>query len=94
MYSITNIPTAASRYQIKALVHGETIEIRQVQQPGTMGLGMTSMYVGDHMLVQPEALRQMIGNAVAFAVEAGCEAGYAQAQYDIRRALNARVDDR
>lgn len=94
MYSMTNVPIAASRHQIKAHVNGENIDIRHVEQPGTMGWGMSSLYLGDHMLTRPEELRQMVGDAIAFAITAGRDAGYRQAQADIRQSMGAKADDR
>lgn len=90
MYQIANIPSEKSRCQIKARVDGESIDIRCVDEPGTVGLGMTSLYVGDHMLGKPEALRQMIGDTICFAIRAGRDAGYAQAKAEIRRTLGLK----
>jgi hypothetical protein len=89
MYSVTNIPTEKSRHQIKALVEGDAILIRAVEQPGTYGIGMTTMHVGDHMLAKPEALRKMIGEAITVAIRFGRDAGYAHAQADMRRVIGA-----
>jgi hypothetical protein len=88
MHQLTNVPTEASLCRIEASVNGETIEIRCVEKRGDRpGIGMSSLYVGDHMLSKPEALRQMIGDAICLAIRAGRDAGYHQAKAEIRAAL-------
>lgn len=48
---------------------------------------MTSIYVGDHMLTKPQALREMYGRDIAMAIRLARNAGYAQALADVRKVL-------
>lgn len=87
MYQLTNVPTAVSRNQIKARVDGSDISIRCVEEAGTMGVSMTSIHIGDHMLTKPEALREMVGKEICDAIRLARDAGYRQGIAAIRRVL-------
>ena len=89
-YSFTNIPAKADKdVEIVGSVNGQNVSVHIVDKQGGHW-GISSSYVGDHMLERPEALRQMIADSVANAIRAGREAGYAQAQRDIRLALGIK----
>lgn len=88
MHSLTNVPTKASGLWIRGIVDGEQVSVVCMGgRTPTSWSGMSSSYVGDHMLAKPEALRQMYANDLATAVRMGRDAGYAQAQEDMRRAM-------
>jgi hypothetical protein len=93
MYNLTNIPHHKDRREVDSRVDGETVRLiafdRQAPE-GFQELGMDTLFVGDHMLDKPEALREMIGRALVHVVIRARDVGYRQAQADIRDALGVK----
>jgi hypothetical protein len=89
LYQLTNVPTAASGLEVKVIVNGENIDIVCAKPHAAPNdyLRMTSTFVGDHMLAQPAALREMYGRDLAMVISKARDAGYAQAKAEIRAAL-------
>lgn len=93
MYNLTNIPHHKDRREVECRVDGETVRLIAHDKQAVDGfreLGMDTLFVGDHMLAKPEALRQMIGSALVHAVIRARDVGYRQAQADIRDALGVK----
>jgi hypothetical protein len=90
MYSLTNIPHHKARAEVDSRVEGESVRLvaydRQAPE-GFQDLTMDTMFIGDHMLSKPQALREMVGRALVHAVIRARDVGYRQAQADIRDAL-------
>lgn len=93
MYRIVNIPHANNkRAELIASVDQGHAKVTVVDSQGTPpynSCGVCDLYIGDHMF-EPEKrddLRMMVGRALVLAIEKGRDAGYAQAQADIRGAL-------
>lgn len=89
MYRLVNVPTETSELEINGIVDGETIRI-VCQAKGSAPsdyIIMTDTYVGDHMFAKPADLRRMYANDLASAIRMARDAGYAQAQAEIRAAL-------
>ena len=92
MHSLANVPTKTSGLHICTQVDGPAIHIlRSLEPTAKWGDGksilMTSLHVGDHMMQKPNDLREMYGRDIAMAIRLGRDAGYAQAQADIKAAL-------
>lgn len=93
MWSLVNVPPAcAKEIKIRAIVEDETIKIVRAKKSATENdwLGMGDFFVGDHMLARPDDLRQMIGRELVSAIIMARDAGYAQAQAEIRDALGIK----
>lgn len=94
LHSLTNVPSAASGLEIKPFVEGETIYIVCAPKNGKWrdgnSVSMTTTFVGDHMLEKPQALREMYAHDLALVISMARDAGYAQAQAEIRAALGIR----
>ena len=93
MYSIVNIPHASNkRAELTASVDGGHARVRVVDpkgEPPYNSCGVCDLFIGDHMF-EPDKrddLRMMVARAFVTAIEKGRDAGYAQAQADIRAAL-------
>jgi hypothetical protein len=90
MYSLTNVPKKSDDLEIKGIVDGENIRIVCAKRHADANddwLGMADSYLGDHMLTKPAALRKMYADDLVTAIRLARDAGYAQAQHDIRLAL-------
>lgn len=90
MYRLVNVPSAKASLSIEGRVNGMSAEVVCVDPKAEAPFnrtGMADLYIGDHMLAKPNDLRKMVADALAFAVRAGRDAGYSQAQADIRQAL-------
>jgi hypothetical protein len=89
--SLTNVPSKDSNMEIRGHVEGENIYIIAAVKGSKWrdghSVSMTTDFIGDHMMQKPHDLRQMYADSLAAAIRLGREAGYAQAQADIRAAL-------
>jgi len=93
MYSVVNIPHAENK---RAVLSGSAdaghAKVRVVDpkiDPPYNSCGVCDLFIGEHMF-EPENrdhLRKMVADALVTAIEKGRDAGYAQAQADIRKAL-------
>jgi hypothetical protein len=96
MYNLVNVPHKNDRAEIDSRVDGQTVMIVAVDrnfraENKPFGeLRMDDLYIGDHMLENPQALREMIGRAMVHAIIRARDIGYAQAQADIRKAIGAK----
>lgn len=93
VYSLTNVPTAQSKLEIKGFVEGELVYVLCCEKDSLgrdgRSSGMTSTFVGDHMLAKPAELRRMYADDLANAVRLGRDAGYEQAKAELRDWLKA-----
>lgn len=89
IYQLTNVPSAASGLEIKAVVDGEAIRIVCAKRYAAADdyVIMTTAFVGDHMLKMPDDLRRMYGDDLTTVIRFARDIGYAQAQADIQAAL-------
>lgn len=93
MYRVVNVPHASNkRAQLTPSVENETVYIKIIDPqtaPPFNATGVCDMFIGDHMFTADmrDALRMMVGRALVTAIEQGRDAGYSQAQADIRKAL-------
>jgi hypothetical protein len=88
---LTNVPTAASKLEIRAIVEGENIDIVCSERNSENYIRMTSTFVGDHMLAKPEDLRRMYADDLATAIRLARDAGYRQAKAELRTWLDIPV---
>lgn len=93
MHTIANIPHASNkRAELVASVKDDSVYV-QVIDPKTAppfnAIGVCDMFIGDHMFAPAmrDDLRMMVGRALVFVIEKARDAGYRQAQSDIRDAL-------
>jgi hypothetical protein len=93
MNSIVNIPHASNaRAVLTASVEHDHAKVTVVDPKMEMpynSCGVCDLYIGDHMLEPPmrDGLRKMVADALVTAIAKGRDAGYVQAQADIRKAL-------
>lgn len=93
MHSIVNIPHADNkRAVLTASVDQDHAKVDVVDpkgEPPYNSTGVCGLYIGDHMFEADnhDVLRMMVAKAICYAIEKGRDAGYAQAQFDIRAAL-------
>lgn len=90
MYSLVNVPMASAKdVEIRPRVDGDQVMLvcAKVDAPENDWVRMADTYIGDHLFSQPQALREKIAQEMAYLVRAARDAGYAHAQYEIRRAL-------
>jgi hypothetical protein len=94
MYSLVNVPTAASGVEIKGVVEGDHILIIAAEKGSKWRDGhsvmMADTWLGEHVLSAPEFLRQKYADDLATAIRMGRDAGYAQALADIRHLLGIK----
>lgn len=93
MYSVVNIPHASNkRAELTAFAEDGHAKVKVVDpgiEPPYNACGVCDMFIGDHMF-EPDKrddLRMMVARALVTAIEKGRDAGYRQAQADIRNAL-------
>jgi hypothetical protein len=89
IHSLTNVPTAASKVEIRTVVDGENVMIvsaSKYAEPDDY-LVMTSTFIGNHMMAKPDDLRRMYASDLAIAIALARDAGYHQAKAEIRDAL-------
>ena len=95
MHSLTNVPTANMDrdYEIAGIIDGPDVRIvcrrRHPRERDAIGdcVTMTTTLIGDHMLANPQMLREMYARDLATAIRMGRDAGYHQAKAEIRSAL-------
>lgn len=94
MHSIVNIPHADNKRAVLTATtdrdHAKVMVVDPEVESPYNACGVCALYIGEHMFDtdKHDTLRLMVANAIRFAIEKGREAGYAQAQADIRRALD------
>lgn len=93
MYSVVNIPHADNkRAELTASVdsgHAKVTVVDPKIEPPYNFCGVCDLYIGEHMF-EPDKrddLRMMVARALVTAIEKGRDAGYSQAQANIRAAL-------
>lgn len=90
MYNLVNVPMASEKeVEIRPRVDGAQVMLVWAKKgaPQHDWVRMVDTYISDHLLSQPQALREKIAQEMAYLVQAARDAGYAHAQYEIRRAL-------
>jgi hypothetical protein len=93
---VVNVPHATNkRAQLKASVSDDSVYVRiyDAESPNFINsTGVCDMFIGDHMFAPDmrHRLRMMVGEALIVAIEQARDAGYSQAQSDIRRALGIK----
>lgn len=97
MYSVVNIPHASNaRAVLTASVerdHAKVAVVDPKMEAPYNSCGVCDLFIGEHMFEpgKRDALRKMVADALVTAIEKGRDAGYAQAQTDIRRSLGIRA---
>lgn len=88
MHSLVNVPTAKSGLEIQGYVAEQTVYIICAERGATFrdgrSVAMTDVFIGDHLLHDPNALREMIARDLATAIRLARDAGYAQAKAELR----------
>lgn len=90
---VVNIPHAGNkRTQLQVDLAHQTVNINVVDTETPPPFNATSvcdLYIGEHMFEPSmrDRLRGMVGEAIISVIEQARDAGYRQAQEDIRRAL-------
>jgi hypothetical protein len=90
MYNLVNVPAASEKeIEIQPRVDGQNVMLVRIRKgaPPNQWVRMADTYIGDNLLSRPQALREKIAWEMAYLVQAARDAGYAQAQYEIRQAL-------
>lgn len=93
---IVNIPHADNkRAELTAFVENDHAKVKIVDpkvEPLYNSTGVCSLYIGPHMFEADmhDHLRRMVAEAIVAAIREGREAGYSQAQADIRKALGVK----
>jgi hypothetical protein len=87
IFSVVNVPTAASKLEMRPIIDGENISI-VCSEPGSNDyVAITSTFVGNHMFSRPEDLRRMYANDLIAVIRMARDIGYHQAKADIRAVL-------
>ncbi|WP_454627817.1 hypothetical protein [Bradyrhizobium cenepequi] len=88
--SLTNVPRKADRgVEMRVEVAGNDIVLWNVNKSDDRGSKMETIYVGSHMLMADNQtqLLEMLGREMLHLIVAARDAGYKQAQQDIKQAL-------
>lgn len=97
MHRIVNIPHADNtRARLTASVENETAYVKVIDPNEVSPInatGVCEMFIGEHMFEpdKRDCLRMMVAKAIVFAIQRGRDAGYSQAQADIRGALGVKA---
>ena len=91
MYRLVNVPHHTSRCKVETRIKNGSVHIvlhdPKIEKKEFADLGMCDLYIGEHMFDKPDELRKMVGDAMRYLILEARDAGYRQAQADIRGAL-------
>ncbi len=92
IWSVTNIPPKANKsVELRGFVEGDRVMVVSIEHAlpaeSRDWAQVCEMSIDQHHLDRPEVLRRMVADSLASVVRLARDAGYKQAQHEIRLAL-------